>query len=91
MLRDLESVFTPEHFGILTKKEVGLIEATLHLKQMDLLQLRNLRDFTVLYYDNKKCSKEKEISTKDELNIIDIVSGVTSVIDLYIFNLGGEV
>jgi len=63
--------------GVVTMKEIYLINSELCLDEMDELQLRNLRDFVVL-----------AISGKDAMNKI---SAYTSVIDNKLFNKGYEV
>lgn len=80
MLRDLLEQYTPEHRGIVNNEEVKLIENTLCLKEMDILQLRNLRDFTVLH-----------LGHFEDLVDWDRMSAIVYVIDCHIVDLGGEV
>lgn len=82
MLKELIKNFTPKNKGFLEKDEVELIRNTLHLKEMDVLALRNMRDFAVLFL-SKKESEEKDFR--------DILSGLTAIIDREIFDKGGEV
>lgn len=72
----------PHKRGFATKEEVELITDMLCLKEMDILQLRNLRDFVVLFLDS---------SDSDRINTMDKISAITSVIDHNIFMKGGEV
>lgn len=89
MLRELiqKKKFSPENHGYLTGEEVQLIETVLCLDEMDILQLRNLRDMTVMWLCNLDSGKEKN----DTRDFRDIMSGITAVIDTKIFGLGGEV
>ncbi len=83
MLRNLIKDFTPKHRGWLSEKECSLISSTLHLDEMDVLALRNLRDFTVIFLSTKLEQKEKDY--------MDICSGITAVIDNKILHMGGDV
>ena len=80
MLRELLEVYKPEQRGFLNKYEIELIKQTLHLDEMDILQLRNLRDFTVLH-----------IGRSEKMEDWDKMSAITHCIDTRIFELGGEV
>ena len=80
MLRKLLKVYHPEERGILSREENNLIKQTLHVEEMDILQLRNLRDFTVLY-----------LGRSEDMEDLDRMSAITHCIDTRIFNLGGEV
>ena len=80
MLRELLEKYNPEQRGIMNYEEKLLIQDTLHIGEMDVLQLRNLRDFAVLYLG--KSDKTKEW---------DIMSAITYCIDCAIIELGGEV
>ena len=80
MLRELLKIYHPEERGIMNSSEYKLINETLHMEEMDILQLRNLRDFTVLYL-----GKSKDMEDWDRM------SAITYAIDTQIFNLGGEV
>lgn len=89
MLRELinEKKFKPESQGFLSGDEVKLIEETLCINEMDILTLRNLRDFTVMWLCNLDDSNEKD----DTRDFHDIMSGITAVIDSKILERGGEV
>ena len=80
MLRELLKVYHPEERCILSREENNLIKQTLHIDEMDILQLRNLRDFTVLY-----------LGKSEDMEDWDRMSAITHCIDTRIFNLGGEV
>ena len=80
MLKDLLEVYHPQQRGVVTASEKDNIESILHLNEMNVLQLRNLRDFTVLF-----------LSSKEDMESWDKMSAITSVIDNKIFSNGGEV
>ena len=80
MLRDLLEKYHPEQRSIMSITENALIRETLHVDEMDVLQLRNLRDFTVLH-----------MSRSEKMEDWDRMSAITHVIDMRISELGGEV
>lgn len=80
MLRELLEKYHPEQRGIMSRAENALIKETLHIDEMDILQLRNLRDFTVEY-----------MSRSEKMKDWDRMSAITYAIDLKIVELGGEV
>ncbi|MCI9547064.1 MAG: hypothetical protein HFH60_10325 [Lachnospiraceae bacterium] len=84
MIRELNKEYDkmPHEDGILFKEDIDLITEKLCLDEMDILQLRNLRDFVVLFLDT--CEKEDEDNR-------DKISAITCVIDNKIFEKGGEV
>lgn len=82
MLKQLNKVYKPSQFGVCTTHEYELITKTLCLKEMDILQLRNLRDFTVMFYIHKD---------KFDMEESDKMSAITYIIDSHIIDLGGEV
>lgn len=84
MLKNLLEVYKPKKSGVASGKEVALITHYLHLKQMDILQLRNLRDFTVMFLSFNS-------NVTDYMTNMDIMSAITCVIDNRLFNLGAEV
>jgi hypothetical protein len=80
MLMDLQKKYKPTQKGIVSGTETELIKQTLCLEEMDILALRNLRDFTVA-----------SMSHSDKMEDWDKMSAITYVIDTQILNLGGEV
>ena len=80
MLRELLEKYHPVERGIMNLAENKLIRETLHIDEMDILQLRNLRDFTVSHLGR---------STKME--DWDRMSAIVHVIDMRLIELGGEV
>ena len=88
MLRELinEKKFEPESHGFLSGDEVKLIEETLCINEMDILTLRNLRDFTVMWL----CSLDDNNKKDDTRDFYDIMSGITAVIDRRILERGAR-
>ena len=80
MLKKLLEIYHPKERGILLNEEFDLIKRTLHLDEMDILALRNLRDFVVAMMGHS-----------DDVEDWDRISAITSCIDHSIFNLGENV
>lgn len=80
MLKDLRAKYHPAEKGIVSYEEVALIKETLCLEEMDILALRNLRDFTTA-----------SMSHSDKMEDWDKMSAIVYVIDTHIIKLGGEV
>ena len=80
MLRELLEKYHPSTRGMLSFSECNLIKEMLHIDEMDILQLRNLRDFTVLH-----------LGRSEKMEDWDRMSAITHVIDMRISELGGEV
>ena len=88
MLRELLEQYHPQERGFILDDEMELIENILHLKEMDILALRNLRDFTVLFLNRE--AKENEI-TENIIENLDKMSAIAFVIDMKITQKGREV
>lgn len=88
MLRELLEQYHPQERGFILDDEMELIENILHLKEMNILALRNLRDFTVLFLSRE--AKENE-TTENIIENLDKMSAITYVIDMKITQKGGEV
>lgn len=80
MIRDLLEKYIPEEKGLVNQYEYQTIASSLCLNEMDILQLRNLRDFTVAH-----------LSRSDNMVDWDRMSAIVYVIDNYIIKLGGEI
>ncbi len=79
--------FRPAHKGILTDNEVFQIESALYVKERSILDLRNLRDMVVMLIE-----RVRDHNIHDpEVDYMDMISGITAVIDNRIYALGGEV
>ena len=83
-LKELLKGYVPKHFGIVAADECKLIKSSLQMERMEVIDLRNLRDFVVLFFSRKN---------KDTLDMADMdrMSAITAVIDQEILNKGGEV
>ena len=82
MLRELLETYKPKQRGFINTDEFALVKDTLCLGDMDMLALRNLRDFTVAFFGSKE---------NDTMEDWDKMSAITYVIDTQIVELGGEV
>lgn len=80
MLKELLAKYYPQQRGFVSAEENKLIRETLHLAEMDILALRNIRDFAVLF-----------LSKFDTMEHWDRMSAITYIIDNEIFNKGGEI
>lgn len=80
MLRELLEVYHPKERGILSNEEYELVNKTLHLKEMNIIALKNLRDYVVL-----------RMSSSNKVEDWDKMSTITCCIDCAISDLGGEV
>ena len=80
MLKELLGKYKPEERGIISKNEYELVKETLCLSEMDILQLRNLIDFTVAH-----------LGRSEDLADWDRMSAIVYVIDGCIFEQGCEV
>ena len=82
MLKELLEKYHPQTRGFISVEESKLIKETLHLAEMDILALRNLRDITVEFIGNKD---------NDTIEDWDRMSAICTIIDNEIFKQGGEV
>ena len=80
MLQELLQTYQPANIGFVSLDERLLIEKTLCLHRMDILALRNLRDFVVLFMDRRNTQESW-----------DQMSAITHVIDMEISYKGGEI
>ena len=85
MLRKLDD-WTPEKRSIVTLREIKHITNTLCLDEMDEIQLRNMRDFAVMYYDKRMMHPNTDMMKEQ-----DKMSAITSVIDLAYYKLTKEI
>lgn len=80
MLKDLLEKYHPVTRGIASRHEVEMIQETLHINEMDILQLRNLRDFTVVH-----------LGRSQKMEDWDRMSAITYCIDSRLIELGYEI
>ena len=78
LISELDKVFTPQDFGVITNAEIQLIRCALQLDARDGLNLCNLRDMVVMYYHIKALEREEGYSALLES---DKMSAITYVID----------
>ena len=83
-LKELLTLYTPEKRGFVTAAEEKLIKTQLEIDRRDIMDLRNLRDFVVLYLSSRYSRTEEQID-------LDRMSAITAIIDYQIVRLGGEV
>ena len=84
MTRELKDWY-PKRFGVIGNEEAKKIADTFQIDERDEINLRNLRDFCVMFY-----SREKE-DEKQTLKDMDKMSAIVCVIDHRLFNIGAEV
>jgi hypothetical protein len=88
MLRELLKIYHPQTRGFISNEEFKIVKETLHIAEMDILALRNLRDFTVMFLTQE--AKENE-TTENIMENWDKMSAIVYVIDTEISQKGGEV
>lgn len=88
MLRELKKTYGNQkhEFGIFTGDEATLIQETLCLDDRDILSLRNLRNFAVLFWKGKD-TDDFDLMMK----LSDEISAITYLIDSKIWEKGGDV
>lgn len=84
MLMELEKEYSPKQRGIISMDEIYKVNEVLSLDKMNVIELRNMRDITVMWYGMK-------FDETDKMEYMDKMSAVTAVIDNKILNKGGEV
>ena len=80
MLQELLKVYHPKTKGMINNEEYMLVRKILYLDDMDILALRNLRDFTVA-----------SMGHSNKMEDWDRMSAITYCIDTHLIELGGEV
>ena len=83
-LKELLKSYIPKTFGIATVEKYSLIKSSLQLEVMEIVDLRNLRDFVVLFFSRNG-------DDKADMADMDRMSSITAVIDKEIIERGGEV
>ncbi|MCM1201254.1 MAG: hypothetical protein NC312_08480 [Bacteroides fragilis] len=83
-LRELLKSYTPKTFGAATVEECNRIRNSLQLEGMEIIDLRNMWDFVVLFFSKKNGDRSDRID-------MDRMSAITAVIDKEIIKKGGEV
>lgn len=86
-LRELDKQYTPQVRGVINPVEICMVKRILDMDTMTEIELRNLRDFVVMFY-----SKHKDIEDMDTmLKRIDKMSAITAVIDSELIDKGYEI
>ncbi|MGE4353515.1 MAG: hypothetical protein AB7D36_05475 [Oscillospiraceae bacterium] len=86
---ELLKEFHPAHRGIIGMSEIRHVSKALNIEQRSILDLRNLRDFVVLYVRN--CHNGEKASYYKLSEYDDKMSAITAVIEDRIMLMGGEV
>ena len=88
MLQDLNTKYSVlTHIkGVVTMKEIYLINSELELDGRSEVELRNLRDFIVLWFN-----MEINCNMDNALKLMDQLSAYASVIDNKLSNMGCEI
>lgn len=88
VLQELNKKYKPARRHIISNDEKNLIRDILHIKDLSIDDLHNLRDFIVLSFDPDFGSDEDIISMRDS---IDKLSAITYVIDLELLDRGEQI
>lgn len=83
-IKSLLAMYRPAMRGFMTDGERVLIRQALHLDRRDILDLRNLRDFVIVFFD-------KDREKAEFWENMDKMSAITAMIDQKIWELGGEI
>jgi hypothetical protein len=80
-LMALDKVYTPETEGFVNKSEAELIRKELELKQRTDIELNDIRDMTVLFFDMMGNSAREEKNVEKWRVIRDKSSAIVCIID----------
>lgn len=83
--------YKPADDHVTSKEEVERISKHFGLKEMSLMELRNLRDMAVLFFTNISLKQKYEGNREDAIEAVHSMSSVTTIIDMEIFQRGGKV
>lgn len=87
-LMELGQKYKQKTFGILTQSEESLIKATLEIETRTSIELQNIRDMTVLLYE--QLTKNENTAAKSIMRM-DTMSAICAVIDSEKFKRGDEI
>ncbi len=90
-VRNLLNEYHPQERGFINAQERELVTKTLLLKSRDILSLRNLRNLVVAVTANRVEEASRYQTVDDYLEESDRRSAIVHVIDMLIFEKGGEV
>lgn len=85
ILKSIEE-FYPEKYGVLSESEEAYLQEALSIAGRDIISLRNLRDFAVMFY-----ALQDDAAEVSPERIMDKMSAVCAVIDDRLLALGAEV
>lgn len=96
LLMDLLEGYSPKQRGIVSNTEIQMISKRLELERRTEIELRNMRNFSVIFLSNQADSARKQEmegkpSAVSYVTFMDIMSAITAVIDRHIIEAGGEV
>lgn len=83
LIQELNKVYTPKQFGVLSAEESKLITEKLELRYRSVMSLRNLRNAVVMLVD----LRENE-ENYDRVMEMDRMSAIVHVIDTVLYNNG---
>lgn len=87
-LMELGQKYKQKTFGILTQSEESLIKTTLEIEARTSIELQNIRDMTVLLYE--QLTKNENTAAKSIMRM-DTMSAICAVIDSEKFKRGDEI
>lgn len=87
MLREFKD-FKPQLYGILSKAEMHIIRERFEIGKRSEIDLYNLRDFVMLYYDDLGHDELVNNRYKEFRKLQNIMSGIVGVIDAEIARRG---
>lgn len=86
-IKALEENYTPKQRGTVSASEILMIKYWLQIREMSVLELRNLRDFVVMFYS----IQENIEDTEKMIDRMDKMSAITHVIDSELLNREVEI
>lgn len=90
MMNELRDWF-PKNFSVMSGDEVELVSKVLELENRSILELRNLRDFTVLILDKWNAKNVSDENWDEHIKHLDRMSAITGVIDNQLWHMGAEI
>lgn len=86
-IRELDKQYTPAVRGMVNPIEICTIKRVLEMRDMTEIELRNLRDFVVMFY-----AKNEDINDFEKMmERMDKMSAITFVIDSELLDRGCEI
>lgn len=86
-IKELDKQYTPSVRGVINPVEILTIKRVLEIRDMTEVELRNLRDFVVIFY-----TKNEDINNFEKMiERMDKMSAITYVIDSELLDRGYEI